>query len=54
MWDQLDADYSRQTGIEEDCRDLHPALDGERRKMMMKYKRNVYQLKPAEHDHDDE
>jgi hypothetical protein len=42
VWSRVDADCSRQTGMEEDWKGLHPAVDGERLKMMMiKY---VYQI----------
>jgi hypothetical protein len=35
VWIQVQADCSRQTGMEEDWRLLHPAVDVERLKMMM-------------------
>jgi hypothetical protein len=35
VWSQVDADCSKQTGMKEDWRGLHPAVDDERLKMMM-------------------
>jgi hypothetical protein len=32
----VESDCSRRTGMEEDWRDRHPAVDGEQLKMMMK------------------
>jgi hypothetical protein len=42
-WEEcVDADCSRQTGMEENWRGLHPAVDGERIKMIcIQYKSNI-------------